>query len=155
MHLPVQSRFQTVEKWFIPYNRKHGAEGHDFDQQFGFHALVIINETFIGVFVYFGCILFIVGEVQHSPFKGIAFVGNMQPDGFLIIGSADQGIQVNGGREDFFGRADTLNAGNIQDFQFHFVPAGLFQGKKAEFVIFNGVFQTRGNIVVMNPGSGR
>ena len=69
IRFPVPALFYPLFQFLLLFpalHRKHGAEGHDFDQQFGFHALVIINETFIGVFVYFGRILFIVEQSESE-----------------------------------------------------------------------------------------
>lgn len=79
--LSLQSCFQKAEEPVISEDSQHGAEGQDFNQQFGFHTLVIVKQAFIGFLIYFGRILFIIGKMQHSAFQSVSFVDDAQPEG--------------------------------------------------------------------------
>lgn len=62
IHLVFQSFFQAVKKPVISNHRNHRSKRHNLNKQFRFHTLVIVDETFIGVFIYSGGVFFIVGK---------------------------------------------------------------------------------------------
>ncbi len=148
--LPPEPGFQAAEKPFVPDYGQHGTEGENLDQQFRLHILIIIDEAFIGVLIYFCGIFFVVGKMQHGPFQGIAPVDDAQRYRFFIVGIPDQRIQVNSGGKRSPHRADTPDPGKVQEFQLHSAVFGGFQSQQAELVIFYGIFQPGRDIHVVN-----
>lgn len=68
-----------------------GAEGQDFNQEFGFVGKVVVNGANPGLafFVVAG-VFFVVGEVQHTAFEGVAFAADLDNNrGFGGIGETE------------------------------------------------------------------
>ena len=64
--MALESFFQAAKKFLISDYGNHRAKRHHFYEQLCFHALIIIDQTFVSILIYFGGILLIIGKMEHG-----------------------------------------------------------------------------------------